>query len=144
MRIPRRAALRIVLVIALAVMVAYQAVVPLYKVEIDAADPLPFGAPVTVQVTTANRITFLSRDSRAQSDAPMIELTLHQGQVGAPIAYHGAVSKYARFIVTIGPDVLRKFEPGPATLRVTLHGESRWLRTDETTTYERTVTLAKW
>ena len=144
MRIPRNTALGVVFVITFALMVAYQAVVPLYKVEIDAPNPLPLGAPVTVEVTAANRVSFFWRGSRAPIDAPMIELTLHQGAVGAPVAYHAAVTKFARFIVTIGPDVLRKFEPGPATLRVTINGESRWLRNDEVTTYDRPVTLTKW
>lgn len=128
-------AVRILAVIALAaaVYIVPQALMPLYRVAIKAPEPYTMGAPITTRIVA----TVASRWP------PSVELALVQGDVAARIGSFATLHSDESFIITIGPDILRKFAPGPAILRATIHGRSRWYGLEEMTNQDQRITLAK-
>src|SRR5689334_19629497 len=131
MTVTRRGAIITVCLGLMALRLVYWAFVPLYRVEIQSPEPLTLGSAVTTHIISAGGI-------RRQ---PSAELTLIQGKTAAPIGFNVGFghpfaswfypfSSKTSFTLTIGADVIRKFEDGPAVLEVTIKGRSRWYALD--------------
>jgi hypothetical protein len=124
----------------------YRAIVQIYRVELQAPDTLRAGSEVHVGVTTSGRVTssatlVLVQGMRVDTLRRRVISDNHIGwfisQSINPFPVRDSMT------VLVSPEVLARFDAGPATLRAIGLGASQWMRVPPPTVRERNVMLVR-
>jgi hypothetical protein len=122
----------------------YRAIVQIYRVELRSPDTLRAGSRVDVGITTSGRVTssatlVLVQGKRIDTLRRRVISDNHIGwllsQSINPFPVRDSMT------VLISPEVLARFDTGPATLRAIGLGGSQWMRVPPPTVRERAVVL---
>jgi hypothetical protein len=127
--------------LTLAVISGYRAVVQIFRLELRLPTPtITVGSRVGLYVVTSARVEAIA------------VLELRQGIRAETLgiqcmprnwdAAYDPRPRHDSLFTIIGSDVLGRFDPGPAALRVTAIGSPQWLRTPPPTVREAPVTIA--
>jgi hypothetical protein len=124
----------------------YRAIVQIYRVELQAPDTIRAGSEVSVGVTTSGRVTssatlVLVQGKRVDTLHRRVISDNHIGwfisQSINPFPVRDSMT------VVVSPEVLARFDAGPATLRAIGLGGSQWMRVPPPTVRERNVMLVR-
>jgi hypothetical protein len=143
MRVLRRLVLPLLaLHVALALWSGYRAIVQVFRLELQVAQPLlRAGSAVSYAVVSSGRVPVTVRLELVQGTrAEMLATT--RVRDGAIAGYDPRLQRARQSVVLTEP-VLSRFEAGPALLRVTAVGSSQWLRTPPPTVREVAVRIGR-
>ena len=124
----------------------YRAIVQIYRVELQSPDTLRAGSEIQVGITTSGRVTssatlVLVQGTRIDT---LLRRVISDNHIGWFISQ--SINPFPvrdSMTVLLTPELLSRFDSGPATLRAIGLGASQWMRVPPPTVRERNVMLVR-
>jgi hypothetical protein len=128
--------------VVLATWSGYRAIVQVFDLDLHVTNTaLRQGATLGYDVVTSGRATVTVRLELIQS--AHAETLVVRDVPGSFNPSYDPRSRKGSAIVALSPEVMSRFAPGPAVVRVTAIGRSQWLRTPPPTIRETPVTIQR-